>query len=245
MAPGGSSGGATAALATGITALEIGCDIGGSLRVPRLHVRRVRPQADSGLVSQRGHVPPPPGTIAEGDLDVVGPMARSVRDLRLLLSVIADGPIGAKAPPADLRGLKIGVWSQEPDFPLDPECAAAIAGLATALADQGAVVQPIRPTETGPLMDAYTVLILSILGRPPAAERSMQRLRGMVKVMRGLGLPDPAWAAQVMAATATHAEWLVANEARARIGERMKGVFEQVDVIVAPATPVRISARSH
>ena len=238
--PGGSSGGAAAALATGITALEIGSDIGGSLRVPASFCGVFAHKPTHGLVSQRGHVPPPPGTVAEGDLNVVGPMARSVRDLRLLLSVIADGPIGAKAPPADLKGLRIGVWAQEPDFPLDPECAAAIAGFASALADQGAVVQPIRPTETKPLMDAYTVLLLSLLGRgqPPGAQRAMRRMRGAVQIMRGLRMPDPAWAAQVMAYTATHAEWLSANEVRARIGERMKALFEQFDTIIAPATPV-------
>jgi amidase len=245
--PGGSSGGAAAALATGITALEIGSDIGGSLRIPASFCGVCAHKPTHGLVSQRGHVPPPPGTVAEGDLNVVGPMARSVRDLRLLLSVIANGPIGAKAPPADLKGLKIGVWAQEPDYPLDPECAAAIADFAAALADQGAVVQPIHPTETGPLMAAYMMLILSILGRgqPPKTQRAMRRMRGVVQFMRGLGLRDPAWAAQVMASTATHGEWLGANEARARIGERMKAVFEQVDVIIAPATPLCAFPHDH
>jgi amidase len=245
--PGGSSGGAAAALATGITALEIGSDIGGSLRVPASLCGVFAHKPTHGLVSQRGHVPPAPGTIGEGDLNVVGPMARSVRDLRLLLSVIANGPIGAKAPPADLKGLRIGVWAQEDDFPLDPECAAAIAGLAVSLTDQGAVVQPIRPTETKPLMDAYIVLLLSVVGRsqPVKTQRAMRRLRGLVQLMRGVGIPDPAWAAQVMASTATHGEWLGANETRARIGERMKGIFEQVDVIIAPATPVCAFPHDH
>jgi len=245
--PGGSSGGAAAALATGITALEIGSDIGGSLRVPASLCGVFAHKPTHGLVSQRGHVPPPPGTIAERDLNVVGPMARSVRDLRLLLSVIAEGPIGAKVPPADLKGLKIGVWAQEPDFPLDPECAAAIAGFSAALADQGAAVQPIRPTETGPLMQAYTVLILAIIGgdQPPKTQRAMRRVRGLVQFMRDLGLRDPPWAAQAMATTTTHGEWLSANETRARIGERMKAVFEQVDVIIAPATPVCAFPHDH
>jgi len=245
--PGGSSGGAAAALATGITALEIGSDIGGSLRIPASFCGVYAHKPTHGLVSQRGHVPPPPGTFAEGDLNVIGPMARSVRDLRLLLSVIADGPIGAKAPPADLKGLKVGFWSGEPDFPLDPECASAIAAFTTSLSEQGAAVQPIRPTETGPLMEAYTVLLLSIIGRgqPAGTQRAMRRMRGVVQTMRGLGIKDAPWAAQVMASTATHGEWLSANEARARIGERMKAVFAQVDVIIAPATPVCAFPHDH
>ena len=245
--PGGSSGGAAAALATGITTLEIGSDIGGSLRVPASFCGVYAHKPTHGLVSQRGHVPPAPGILAEGDLNVVGPMARSVRDLRLLLSIIADGPFGAKAPPAELKGLKVGVWAQEDDFPLDPECAAAIGALAVALGERGAEVRPIKPTETGPLMQAYTVLLLSLLGRgqPPKTQRAMRRLRGLVQLMRGVGLGDPSWAAQVMASTATHGEWLEANEARVRIGERMKTVFEQVDVIIAPATPVCAFPHDH
>jgi len=245
--PGGSSGGAAAALATGITALEIGSDIGGSLRIPASFCGVYAHKPTHGLVSQRGHVPPSPGILAEGDLNVVGPMARSARDLRLLLSVIADGPIAAKATPADLKGLRVGVWTQEPDYPLDPECALAIAGFAKALGEEGCVIQPIQPTPTGPLMEAYTVLLLSIIGKgqPEKTQLSMRRMRGLVQVMRGVGIPTPAWAAQVMASTATHGEWLSANEARARIGERMKAVFQQVDVIIAPATPVCAFPHDH
>jgi len=245
--PGGSSGGAAAALATGITALEIGSDIGGSLRVPASFCGVYAHKPTHGLVSQRGHVPPAPGTLSEGDLNVVGPMARSVRDLRLLLSVIADGPIAAKAPPADLKGLKVGLWLNEPDYPLDPLGAAAIQDFAGALGGAGAVVQPIKPVETGPLMEAYTVLLLSTVGRglPAGALRSMQRMRALAQLMKGFGLPAPAWAAQVMAYTATHSEWLGANEARMRIGERMRGVFGQVDVIIAPATPLCAFPHDH
>ena len=86
--PGGSSGGAAAALAAGVTPLEMGSDIGGSLRVPASFCGVFSHKPTWGLVSQRGHVPPTPGTHAERDLNVVGPMARSARDLRLLLSVM-------------------------------------------------------------------------------------------------------------------------------------------------------------
>jgi len=96
-------------------------------------------------------------------------------------------------------------------------------------------------------MEAYTVLLLSIIGRgqPAGTQRAMRRMRGVVQTMRGLGIKDAPWAAQVMASTATHGEWLSANEARARIGERMKAVFAQVDVIIAPATPVCAFPHDH
>src|SRR5579859_2596986 len=104
---GGSSGGAAAALAAGVTALEIGSDIGGSLRVPASFCGVYAHKPTWGMVSQIGHVPPAPGALAERDLNVVGPMARSARDLRLLLSVLEAGAIAARAPAAfDLGALR-------------------------------------------------------------------------------------------------------------------------------------------
>ena len=245
--PGGSSGGAAAALATGITALEIGSDIGGSLRVPASFSAVYAHKPTHGLVPQRGHIPPAPGTLSPPDLNVVGPMARSARDLRLLLSVIADGPVAAKAPPAELKGLKVGLWLNEPDYPLDPLCEAAIQDFAKVMGGAGAEVRPIKPVETAPLMEAYTVLLLSPMGAglPAGSQRAMRRMRGLAQLIKTLGLPPPPWAAQVMAYTATHVEWLAANEARTKIGERMKGVFSQVDVIIAPATPLCAFPHDH
>ncbi len=122
--PGGSSGGAAAALAARMTALEIGSDIGGSLRVPANFCGVYCAQANLGRWSRQvGHIPPRPGTLAERDLNVVGPMARSARDLRLLLSVLEQGPLAPKAPPAELSELKLGLWIDEPGFALDGRCA--------------------------------------------------------------------------------------------------------------------------
>jgi amidase len=84
--PGGSSGGAAAALAARVTPLEVGSDIGGSLRVPASFCGVFSHKPTWGLVRQHGHVPPSPGSWVERDLNVVGPMARSARDLRLLLA---------------------------------------------------------------------------------------------------------------------------------------------------------------
>src|SRR6185312_6048698 len=114
---GGSSGGAAAALAAGVTALEIGSDIGGSLRVPASLCGVYSHKPTWGLVDQHGHVPPSPGSWSERDLNVVGPMARSARDLRLLLAVIEGGPLAAKAPAANLKESRIALWLDEPSFP--------------------------------------------------------------------------------------------------------------------------------
>ncbi len=82
--PGGSSGGAAAALACGLTPLELGSDIGGSIRIPAHFCGVYGHKSSHGIVSLRGHIPGPPGTLAEPDLAVAGPLARSAQDLALM-----------------------------------------------------------------------------------------------------------------------------------------------------------------
>jgi amidase len=245
--PGGSSGGAAAALATGITALEIGSDIGGSLRTPASFCGVYSHKPTHGLVPQRGHVPPMPGAHAEPDLNVIGPMARSARDLRLLLSVIADGPLAAKAPPAEIRGLMVGVWLEEPAFPLDPEVGAAVEAFAQRLTGAGAEVETLRPVDGAVLFDAYLGLLLPITGRslPPSARKRFERLRGPAKLAKAMGAGPTSWASQVLRYTLTHDEWMDADEIRARIGGQMKTLFERLDVLIAPIDPVVAFPHDH
>ncbi|HSM95973.1 MAG TPA: amidase family protein, partial [Rhizomicrobium sp.] len=105
--PGGSSGGAAAALAAGITPLEIGSDIGGSLRHPANFCGVVSLKPTWGVLSLRGHIPPAPDEFTETDLGVVGPMARDVDDLRLLWNVLRGNDGAAEKP---VKGSRIAVW---------------------------------------------------------------------------------------------------------------------------------------
>ena len=115
--PGGSSGGAAAALAAGMTPLELGSDIGGSLRLPAHFCGVTSLKPTYGRVSLRGHVPPAPGSLSLRDLNVAGPMARNVGDLRMMYSVLTDG-VSAAGRKASLKGRRIGVWDAEAGFPL-------------------------------------------------------------------------------------------------------------------------------
>ncbi|HPA37739.1 MAG TPA: amidase family protein [Phenylobacterium sp.] len=244
---GGSSGGAAAALAAKVTALEIGSDIGGSLRVPASFCGVFSHKPTYALVSQRGHAPPAPGAYAEPDLNVVGPMARSARDLRLLLSVIA-GAGQAKAPPADLTRLKIGLWLDDPLLPVDAEARAVIEALAAEMNAAGARIEPIdSPVDLEELMDAYLVLLGGEIGAglPKGQYRTMQRTRGLARLARAMGADPMSWAGLVLAYTPTHAEWLEANETRERMSAQLDKVFSQYDVIFAPATPRTAFPHNH
>ncbi len=245
---GGSSGGAAASLASGMTALELGSDIGGSLRVPASFCGVFSHKPTWGLVSQLGHVPPRPGTHAERDLNVVGPMARSARDLRLMLSVIENGPLAAKAPPAELRGLKVGLWTEEPAFLLDPDVRSVVETFGEAMRGLGVDVRPIHgPVDAPTLLAAYQVLLGALVGTDlgAGAQRQLQRLRGPAKLARAFGLGAGGWADMTLAYTASHAEWIEANETRARLGDQMTDVFDKVDVIIAPIAPVAAFPHDH
>lgn len=150
--PGGSSSGSGAALAAGMVPLSIGTDTGGSIRNPAGACGVVGLKPTYGLVSRRGVFP------LAFTLDHVGPMARSVPDIALLLDVIAGhdaGDPGSAATVArrfgadmerGLRGLRIGFVRHfhNSDQHADPEVTAALEEVARVLAREGAQVWEVR-----------------------------------------------------------------------------------------------------
>ncbi|MDZ4370039.1 MAG: amidase family protein [Phenylobacterium sp.] len=239
--PGGSSGGASAVLAARVSALEIGSDIGGSLRIPASFCGVFSHKPTWGMVSQRGHIPPGPGSFAEQDLNVVGPMARSVRDLRLLLSIIEDGPLAPRAPSADLKDLRIGLWLDEALCPLDPEVRRVIEGFAGEIAAQGAQVEPITsPVDMRALLFSYQTLLGAVLGEdmPPRAMRGLERARPFAKLAMARGAGPLSDAAMTLAYTARHREWMAADATRARLRHEIDETFGRFDAILAPIAPV-------
>ena len=208
-----------------------------------------------GLWSSAAMTPPKPGTYAERDLErVVGPMARSARDLRLLLSVLEEGPLAAKAPPAELPGLRVGLWLDEPDFPVDAEVKAQLSRPSPRIWPAAGRAVELDPPGRWAGSAAGG---LSPAARPPdrrghagrLRSRRIERLRGDgASGSRGLASvagPGPAEVLELQ--TASHGEWLEANEARARFAQHLRGVFERLDVLIAPGRGPGggLSARSH
>jgi len=121
--PGGSSGGAASAVATGLTAFEIGTDIGGSIRFPSSFCGVFGHKPSFGVVPSTGYLDHEAGGTTEADVNVLGPIARSAADLELLLGLIArkEGPLVASlaAPPDDVKSLKVAAWLDDPFCPVD------------------------------------------------------------------------------------------------------------------------------
>lgn len=109
--PGGSSGGSAASLATGMAALEIGSDIGGSIRFPAHYCGVFGHKPSFGMVPQQGHTFP--GQAAPIDINVCGPLARSANDLGVAMSVLSDR-VMVPAWQTSLSDFRVGVMLDHP-----------------------------------------------------------------------------------------------------------------------------------
>jgi amidase len=236
--PGGSSGGSAAALAAGITPLEIGSDIGGSLRHPANYCGVFSLKPTWGALPQQGHIPPHPDRWFDVDLNVVGPMARSAEDLRLLYGVLCDR---APAPRRDARHVRIALWDEEPGFPLANDVRKAVRASAEALSRQGMRVEIAKPRIDGDeLMAAYVALVNAVMSPnlPDAAIHAYAEQRAAdSSAIEGRG----AWASLAYHryfSTASYREImksLVVREAMRRI---LAEFFADWDAILMPITPI-------
>ncbi|MDJ0785436.1 MAG: amidase [Myxococcota bacterium] len=242
--PGGSSGGSAAALAAGLTPLELGSDIGGSIRVPSHWSGTCGHKPTWGIVPQRGHLPGPPGALAEVDLNVVGPMARTVEDLELALSVLC-GPTPEEAPgwrlelppprATSLEGLRVGVWIDDPRFAPDPRVAECLRGALGRLAEAGAPVREVRlEVDFEDAVSTYMDLLM------PLNTRTMSDPEWEAMRDAAARLPDDGSLALggLHAHTLSHRDWLRADEDRLRVKRAWLALFDDVDVVVCPVNQV-------
>ena len=150
--PGGSSGGEAAAIAAGMSAGGVGSDGGGSIRVPAHFCGICGLKPTPGRIPATGHYPVSAGPFSS--IGVVGPMARTVADLKILFEVMQGPDVGdtcaAPVPlcwPTDgeTRNLRIGYFEDDGRTPVTRETGAAVRIAAEALRSAGFQVEPFRP----------------------------------------------------------------------------------------------------
>jgi amidase len=251
--PGGSSGGAAAAVAAGLAGLELGSDVAGSIRTPAHFCGIYGHKPSSGLVPGRGHIPGPPGTIADADLVVVGPLARSAEDLELALRVLA-GPIAPAAPGwrvelppprrPRLADCRVALWLDDPYCPVDAALKPALDGAVEQLKRAGAQVSAEKPPfSLAELHELYFQLLGAIFaGGVPAKLYRRAWLAGTIASWFGRDKPD-TFEGFMRAMTRPHRDWLVAHEKRERLRLKFEQFFGSHDVLLMPV--VRVAAPPH
>jgi amidase len=164
---GGSSGGEGAALASGMSAFGVGSDYGGSIRVPCHFCGVVGIKPGRDVVPYTGHFPPQhPVSITR--MSMIGPMARYVEDLELLLPIFAR-PNLARASDimprsferAEADGLPVAVFEDDGLAPVDDACRRAVQMAADALREDGHEVTEERPPVQAEVREAFFAVALA------------------------------------------------------------------------------------
>ena len=240
--PGGSSGGSAAALAAGLTGLEAGSDIGASIRNPAHYCGVTGHKPTYEIVSGRGQTLP--GDNAPVDIAVVGPMARSAKDLKLAMEILAgaDGPnargwtLSLPGPrKAALKDYRVGVLLSDPQAEVETSYQDAISALAKWLESEGATVEvgakPAFSTEEA--MEVYTMLLRGATSK---------RLTDQVLAEAQATIDDeppgtiPYRRRMVRGQTMSHRDWLRWDDRRHVLMQGWEEWFQSYDLLLCPTT---------
>lgn len=238
LSPGGSSGGASAALAAGLTGIEMGSDIAGSIRNPAAFSGVYGHKPTFGICPTRGHAPN--DNVRALDILAIGPLARDVDDLALGLKIMA-GPdeIEAKGsrlslPPSRKKRLsdfKVGIIVDHPVSPVEDDLREQLQKLADFLGRQKTQISDtarpdididdasrtfdilLRAATSGGLGDEQQAVFRGALDALPAGSDTKQ-----ARMLRGN--------------TSSHRDWLRFDEARQRMRWKWHEFFAEYDLLL-------------
>jgi len=236
--PGGSSGGEAAAIAAGMSAGGVGSDGGGSIRVPAHFSGICGLKPTPGRIPSTGHFPESSGPFAL--IGVVGPMARTVADLRALFEVMQGpdegdscaAPVPLRWPnDSEIRNLRIGYFEDDGRTPVTAETRAAVQTAAHALRSAGFQVEPFRPQgleEARKLWKKFFVKVAAILISPMFRGREHDQ-SSILKQFLAWSAAEPELTGQSLLDA-----WIGRDGARARFLEQMR----RYPILLCPAAAI-------
>ena len=232
---GGSSGGETAAIASGLSPLGLGTDLGGSIRAPASLCGVVGIKPTLGRIPYTGIQP----QVLLRAIHV-GPIARTVRDIGLAMSILA-GPDEADTytPPvplpdylgldATLPKIRVG-WSATAGAAVDPEVQQAVGNAAAALAGLGLSVEPVEiPALSDYDAGAISTTIFVAEARRYVAPTAAGRESELTPLFRARYLDSPV---------STLDQYLEAAEQWENLRHKVKEYFSHYDVFLCPTVPM-------
>ena len=226
LTPGGSSGGEAVAIATGMSPGGLGSDLAGSVRIPAHFCGIAGLKPTTGRVPGELQFPPSTGPYSLGA--VIGPMARSVSDLRSLFRVLS----AAHGSEIQLRGVRVAWYAHDGVVPVTDETARTVAAAARALADAGLITKQQRP----PHVERGNELWLKLFSRA-----SVVQLRRWYLDRESEGGSFVKWRLATADQTPppTLDEYIASWMERDRLREELLHWMETTPILVAPvgATP--------
>jgi amidase len=246
---GGSSGGGAAAMAAGLSGLEYGSDIGGSIRVPAAYCGVYGHKSTWGIVPKRGHqLARTP--VAEADLGSLGPIARSADDLKLALQATLgpDALTGSgvryalPAAPKSLQGMRIAVWLDDPMAPVDDAVKAPIAAAAEALRKAGAKVD-FKARPAFDVQQAHNTFMVLLAAQAYSRRLDFPQIKAMSEKLSPSD--NSPMALHLRLATQSFKQHFDAQQQREVLRWAWHHFFQKYDVMLAPNTTTAAFVHDH
>jgi amidase len=247
--PGGSSGGSAAALAAGLTGLEAGSDIGGSIRNPAHFCGVYGHKPTWGIVSDEGHSLPE--TYGPADIAVVGPMSRSAEDLALSMDIVAgparrdqrgwrlDLPRPSKKSIADFR---VAILPTHEHAPVATEIADRVQSIGDTLAKLGATVSDgaLPDIDFDESFEIYSSLLWGVMAQSMSEEE-----KDALRATRGQSGDGSIASDFERFAIQEHGEWLTFSNQRYRLRQQWDAFFNEWDILICPQTATEAFPHDH